>query len=190
MADVKNLTKKQLNAIKSIASGKGGNKEKAVVHACYFDCNGKFVALDNYHLAVFDDMTEDDVAEISGNADTYTFYENGKFPNGRDLPDHKFVMRNWYEYLDSGKGVYSEDAKEFATAKDVDEWCSDAVVIGGHRCVVRKVNGYDFGVNATYLKAVCNALGVRNGKFVIYYSMNGIIVWGNRGCGMVMPVRL
>ena len=186
----KSMTKKQLAAIKSIVSKTGRNKKglDGYTHNTMLSKDsGKLAALDNYHVVLFDDYSDEDLSVIKSDP-------KYNWTDARCLSVES-IFDKWNEYMEIGKGAYSEDAKDMMTLAEVVDMCKGAnyIAANGNKCVVRKFENVDLAVNSALMKETCTALSGRKdygNTLLIYYSMSGIIVLGGCGTGLIMPVRI
>lgn len=186
----KSMTKKQLAAIKSIVSKTGRNKRglDGYTHNTMLSKDsGKLAALDNYHVVLFDDYSDEDLSVIKSDP-------KYNWTDARCLSVES-IFDKWNEYIETGEGVYSEDAKDMMTLAEVVDMCKGAnyIAANGNKCVVRKFENVELAVNSALMKETCTALGGRkdhDNTLLIYYCMSGIVVCGGCGTGLIMPVRI
>lgn len=186
------FTKKQLTAIKHIAA-KGTKAESCTTHCTVPVSDGKFAAVNNYAVVLFESESFDDGDMDAIKADPAYFY------NERlgDVIQIERLFANFDDYMVHGDNKqYCDALCESLTPGDVDKLCKETTsVIGCTKpCIVREFgdnplnNVTRFAVNAKYFKDACHAVG---GNVFVNWSMNGIVVSGfERGKAIIMPVRL
>lgn len=188
------FTKKQLTAIKRIAA-KGTKAESRTTHCTVPVSYGKFAAVNNYVVVLFESEAFDDDDMDAIKADPDYFY------NERlgDVVQVERLFANFNDYMANGDNKqYCNTLCESLTPSDVDKLCKETTNVFGcaKPCIVREFgdeplnNVTRFAVNAKYFKDACHAVG---GRVFVNWSMNGIVVSGFE-CGnakaIIMPVRL
>lgn len=192
------FTKKQLTAIKHIAA-KGTKAESRTTHCTVPVSDGKFAAVNNYVVVLFegaafddDDTAFDDDDMDAIKADPAYFY------NERlgDVIQVERLFANFDDYMANGDNKqYCDMLCESLTPNDVDKLYKETTSVVGctKPCIVREFgdeprnNVTRFAVNAKYFKDACHAVG---GRVFVNWSMNGIVVYGANAKAIVMPVRL
>ena len=180
---------KQLTAIKRIVrpSGKKGNCFSGTFFGTFFSAdNGKFTATDSFSLVMFDNITDEELSVIQSD-DSYYWKDT---TNCGMLPK---CTRLFDTFDNDFHSVYSDEPCRFEmlTLKEIEAIYKTAKEGDKEYCRTIR-NGVCF--NASYLRNICNALDANpdNKKVGVYYgnSMSPIVIYGNRGRGLLMPVMM
>lgn len=185
------FTKKQLTAIKRIAA-KGTKAESRTTHCTVPVSDGKFAAVNNYAVVLFESESFDDGDMDAIKADPTYFY------NERlgDVIQVERLFANFDDYMANGDNKqYCDTLCEQLTPNDVDKLCNETTykAANGAPCIIREFgdnplnNVTRFAVNAKYFRDACHAVG---GNVFVNWSMNGVIVLGDNAKAIIMPVRL
>lgn len=186
------FTKKQLTAIKHIAA-KGTKAESRTTHCTTLACGGdKLAAVNNYAVVLFESESFDEGDMDAIKADPSYFYNE---QIGEAMKVER-LFANFDDYMVHGDNKqYCDALCESLTPGDVDKLCKETTSVIGctKSCIVREFgdnplnNVTRFAVNAKYFKDACHAVG---GNVFVNWSMNGVVVYGNNGKAIIMPVRL
>lgn len=188
------FTKKQLTAIKHIAA-KGTKAEGRTTHCTVPVSDGKFAAVNNYVVVLFESEAFDDGDMDAIKADHAYFY------NERlgDVIQVECLFANFNDYMANGDNKqYCNALCEPLTPNDVDKLYKEAAykAANGALCIIREFgdeplnNVTRFAVNAKYFRDACHAVG---GRVFVNWSMNGVVVSGfesGKAKAIIMPVRL
>lgn len=186
------FTKKQLTAIKRIAA-KGTKAESRTTHCTTLACGGdELAAVNNYVVALFNyDAFDDGDMDVIKADHAYFYNEN----IGEAMKVERLFER-YDHYMTHGDNEwYCDELSHALMPNEVDKLYKEATykAANGASCIIREFgdeprdNVTRFAVNAKYFRDVCNAIG---GMVFVNYSMNGVVVYGNNGKAIIMPVRL
>lgn len=180
---------KQLTAIKRIVmpSGKKANCFSGTFFGTFFSAdNGKFTATDSVSLVMFDNITDEELSVIQSDSDYY-WKDNS---NCGTIPK----CNRFFDTFDNDfHSVYSDEPSRFEmlALSEIEAIYKDAKQCDKEYFRTIR-NGVRF--NASYLRNICNALDANpdSKKVGVYYgnSMSPIVVYGGRGRGLLMPVRM
>ena len=181
------MNTKQLNAIKRIVSKRGKNLHEWSFANLFVDkSTGKLSATDTYAAVVFDSYTDNDIEKFVAD-DKFNFIDkdsNKRTPNMKGLFD-KF-NRFWNDTKNCDGVDYSNGLVLDAFVADVIDEAKQAKK-NGNKHIIKFGTAY----NPNYMRNVCEAIG--NKGVSLFFPVNGhspIVVMGEYGIGLVMPVNL